>query len=60
MKYRHSEEYVIKIINNANLTPRDVMSWFEQKGIAQHAINFLRECDADTIRWFLRLVKNAE
>lgn len=57
MNYKHTEHYVEKIISYANLTRNDVMVHFRQKGMAQRsyrdAINYLRKCDADTIRWIL-------
>lgn len=62
--YKHTEHYVENIISDANLTRNDVMSHFRQKGMAQRsyrdAINYLRSCDVDTMRWILRLGKYAE
>ena len=58
-KYKHTEHYVENIINNANLTRVDVVSRFEQKGMKKYAytyydaINYLRQCDIDNIRWIL-------
>lgn len=64
MKYKHTEHYVEKIISYANLTRIDVMVRFVQKGMGNRsysdAINYLRKCDVDTIRWILRLGKYAE
>ena len=64
MNYKHTEHYVEKIISYANLTRNDVVECFRQKGMGNRsyrdAINYLRKCDVDTIRWILRLGKYAE
>ena len=61
MKRKHTEHYVEKIISYANLTRRDVEVAFQQKGLGnrsyREALNYLRNCDIDTIRWILRVEK---